>query len=364
MKRRSGGFSLIEVLITLVILAIVIEAAGALFNSILGLFKAQARSVESNTQNLVGLEMMRKDVEHAGFGLPWDMDGVGYTECTANPHSLNGTSPNPPKAVDIAKGGEFNGSDYLVIRSAGVAGNRASGKWTTLYFVNSTATGDVRSWSSPGSVDDLATTDRVIVLTAGSAAANPKVLRHNGTSAVRQLSAVKTDNNFFPLDNTTTNIVYGITDGASSGRPFNRADFYIDSAARPPYCAPNTGTLVKAVLNPADNGFSVMPLLDCVADMQVYFGADFLGNGTVTYTDNIASMTTPAQERAQLREVRIFLLVQEGRRDANYTHPDATIQVGDNLVIPSAFLKTQNVSAYRQYRWRVYSLGTMLNSLR
>ena len=79
-----------------------------------------------------------------------------------------------------------------------------------------------------------------------------------------------------PGEPYSANIVYGI-DNVIPVRPFNRAEYYIQSAAAVPQrCAPNTGVLVKAVVAHDGTGTTptLLPLLDCVADMQVVYGLD------------------------------------------------------------------------------------------
>ena len=80
----------------------------------------------------------------------------------------------------------------------------------------------------------------------------------------------------------SANIVYGI-DNVIPVRPFNRAEYYIDNTAVPQRCAPNTGVLVKAVVahDAAGTTPTLLPLLDCVADMQVVYGLDNNADGAV-----------------------------------------------------------------------------------
>ncbi len=109
--------------------------------------------------------------------------------------------------------------------------------------------------------------------------------------------------------------------------PFNRADYYVStSVTRPGRCAPGTGILMKAVVNQLDGGFSgsSLPLLDCVADMQVvtYLDTDLNGQAETPSTGlSVAAGPGAAQTiRDQLKEVRVYILAHEGQRDTSYTH--------------------------------------------
>ncbi|MGZ8474331.1 MAG: PilW family protein, partial [Candidatus Deferrimicrobiaceae bacterium] len=118
-----------------------------------------------------------------------------------------------------------------------------------------------------------------------------------------------------------------------------------------------TGVLVKAVVAHDASGTTPtpLPLFDCVADMQVVYGLDNNADGSVdTWTDTLDTLGTPhtaADIRAQLVEVRVHILAQEGQRDDSYTTPSNTIFVGSQGVG-----RDFSVSAYRNYRWKQYSI--------
>ena len=137
-------------------------------------------------------------------------------------------------------------------------------------------------------------------------------------------------------------------------RPFNRAEYYIDNTAVPQRCAPNTGVLVKAVVahNASGTTPTLLPLIDCVADMQVVYGLDNNADGAVeAWSSDISVGMTAADIRTQLAEVRVHLLAQEGQRDDSYTTPSNTIFVGSQGVG-----RNFDVSGYRNYRWKLYSI--------
>ena len=95
---------------------------------------------------------------------------------------------------------------------------------------------------------------------------------------------------FVPAEPYSANIIYGI-DNVQPVRPFNRADYYIDNASVPQHCAPNTGVLVKAVVahDAAGTTPTLLPLLDCVADMQVVYGLDNNADGVGRIVDRTTS---------------------------------------------------------------------------
>jgi hypothetical protein len=166
---------------------------------------------------------------------------------------------------------------------------------------------------------------------------------------------------FDPDDAFQTNIVYGIGPMATTRFPFNRADYYIvDNPLYPTprHCAPITGTLVKSVVRHSDGALdNPLPLLDCVADMQVVYGyKNNPSDNIVVWTPDLAGLfpagpNAAADIRSKLVEVRVHILAQSGQRDDSYTYPTTAIPVGSEVGIHSV-----DVSAHRNYRWKVYTI--------
>ena len=79
MVKRQEGFSLIELMITMVVFLLAIAAASNVFTGLLTQFKQQSKIAETNIEGAVGLEILRRDLESAGYGVPWnvEIDGDG-----------------------------------------------------------------------------------------------------------------------------------------------------------------------------------------------------------------------------------------------------------------------------------------------
>jgi prepilin-type N-terminal cleavage/methylation domain-containing protein len=359
MNRRNAAFTLIELMIAMAIVMLVLYAAINFFIVSVRQYKVQTKITETNVEGILGLELFRQDLENLGYGLPWNNLG-NYTEKTGNGSALNDGNGIAPRAVVSINGGggiTVNNSDYLVIKSARVGMSDAAGKWTTL-----TQAGAKRQWTPLS--ENLANTDYVIVLAVGSTDANRRSLV-NPTSPYTTYGAVSSAA-FLPVDPYSANIVYGI-DNVIPVRPFNRAEYYIDSSAVPQRCAPNTGVLVKAVVAHDSPGSTptLLPLLDCVADMQVVYGMDTNGDGVVdnTYSDDISVGMTAADIRAQLVEVRVHILAQEGERDDSYAYPYDNVTVGSGGAgrafnfTSFGFTSSGNVmNNFKHYRWKVYNI--------
>lgn len=74
MDKREEGFTLIELMITMVIFVLVIAGASSIFTGLLTQFKQQSKITETNIEGAVGLEILRRDLESAGYGLAWNVE--------------------------------------------------------------------------------------------------------------------------------------------------------------------------------------------------------------------------------------------------------------------------------------------------
>ncbi len=349
-RRREGGFTLIEVLITLAILVIVLGAASTLFVNLMRAYKQQSKIAETSMEGLLGLEVLRRDIQHAGFGLPWNGDtGTGEATGGGNATACNAASnTDPPRAIQGVDASGTATCDYLVVRAANVGVTAASGKWTTLAFGPAT-----RQWNSP--FEDLADTDRVIVVSPGIDNMTFRTLVKSAGAFATTFDSLA---GYAPGDTTQTYLVYGLHSVDTLRMPFNRADYYVDTTSVPVHCAPNTGVLVKAVVN-QDNGTlsPIYPLLDCVRAVQYRFGLDPDGDGNLDWAlAGGLSGKTAHEIRDQVKTVEVLVLAHDGQRDPKYVHPTApgtTINVGG-----------VSVGVDVHYRWRLYRMTVEPLSLR
>ncbi len=391
MIKREAGFTLVELMITMVVFVFFIAAASQVFTGLLTQFKQQSKIAETNIEGIIGLEIMRQDLEQAGYGLPWNLNGASYQEVVAEPvtpwfdcdfndgppnNPARGTdvagASNPPGAFRSGNGYGLNGSDVLVIKAINVARNDTCEKWTTLMASPFTSPYNPREWTP--ATENLSPNDRVIVLRPGTTDANGRTLVVNVVNFSTTFSSI-TSSPWPPTDPAETRLVYGVADSnvVSLRMPFNRADFYVrrPTTNMPQRCAPsnNIGILYKGTVNHADGLLTELPLLDCVADMQVVYRRDTNGDGTIDNVTNDISALTAQQIRDQIKEVRVYILAHEGQRDPNYTYPT------NPVVLPAApdpgagagstfNFNTYGITNWQNYRWKVYTLVVAPNNLK
>jgi prepilin-type N-terminal cleavage/methylation domain-containing protein len=382
-----AGFTLIELLITMVIFILVIAAGSQIFTGLLTQFKQQSKIAETNIEGIVGLEILRRDIEHAGYGLPWNMPSdTTYTEAnstiicgSANPSNYNDAAPNAPRATVSGNNNCTSNSDYLVIKAVTVATNDPSSKWTELVYCSTCSTtcpspysffsANVcyRDWSS--SAENLTSSDLVAVIYPGATPLTERLLKAN-SGAFSATSFGSIDSSWLPTSaSDNIRIVYGLRgSGNAPERPFNRADYYISTSNVPRRCAPNTGVLEKATMD-YNGGFNQWPLLDCVADMQAIYRRDTNGDGTIdNVTDDISALTAQ-QIRDQVKEMRVYILAHEGQYDRNYTYSNSTITIptapDPGAGLGSTFdFNARGITNWQNYRWKLYTLVVKPNNLR
>lgn len=412
---NNSGFTLVEMIIVTAIFMVVIMITGDAFKTILSQNAKLYKNEESNIEGMVGLEMFRHDLEQGGFGLPYSYQtqGITYTEAGYAPANGLNDAPNgvprayvaidnQPASSDSSNtnGGTYGvlaGTDYLAIKATSVGGNDASQKWT--YLTYSSTGKAANTWPS----GNFQSGDKIIMLrrTFQNSSYSNQLAYDTTTPSIYWVGFSKSGYvpAFSPVLPAEVFYVYGITSGSDVGMPFNRVDYFVatpsgSNSQVPASCAPsgNVGILYRASVNHKSTSpggkLTYVPILDCVADMQVVFGwnlADASGNivtdptltgsGQIdTWSNSDGSVTSgsialpsstyvhdtilanPDHIRTKLKIVKVYILAQNGRKDPNYTSP-ATINIGDpgevSLTRPGGYLLTPSML---NYRWKVYRL--------
>ncbi len=418
---NNKGFTLVEMIIVTAIFMVVIMITGDAFKTILDQTMKLYKSEESNIEGVVGLEMFRHDLEQAGFGLPYSyqLSGITYTEAGYAPaNGYNDAPSGVPRAFvagnNLAATSDGNGSDggtygilagtdYLTIKATSVGMTDASQKWT--YLTYSSSGKPAKSWPS----GNFKAGDKVIMLRRSfqDSGYSNQLVYDTTTPSIYWVGYTYSQSGyaeaFSPVLPSEVFYVYGISSGSDVGMPFNRADYFVatpssgSTAQVSPTCAPNTtGILYKASVNHKSTSpggkLTYMPILDCVADMQVVFGwnlADLSGSvvtdpaltggGPVDTWSNAdgssysTDLTLPASDyiqntilkdpghiRTKLKVVKIYILAQNGRKDPSYTSPSAIFY--DDPANPAGVNSLTRPTGYpisaamRNYRWKVYRL--------
>jgi len=377
---KDKGFTLVELVVVMGMFVIIMLVISSSFEKILQTAGHQVKSAETSTEGIVGLEMLRSDLEHAGFGLFWHFPPTYvptsvYNEMTDSPVSgvdYEALKDSKPRAVVVRN--TPAGGAYLVIKSTRVALHDTAKKWSYVDYLPA----EVRSWG--GAADDFVAGETVITLnnTFTTAGAPDKILAMKSSDnswyyACGNPPVQPPDIAFKPGDASQLFVAYGVDPGGSTLRmPYNRADYYIRRPAPndanykiPESCNPGTGILFKGVVRQSDGKIAEYPLLNCVADMQVDFELGSVDNNSTTSPFQAQLFTGDASDiRDQLKNVYVSILAQEGKKDRNYSYPNDTIQVGNpGTLRNSAWMSTTFGTDWRNYRWKVYTIAVHLKNL-
>lgn len=279
-----GGFTLVELMIVLVISLYVLYAASQMMTALMMQFKQQSKIAETSLEGVVGLDILRRDMHNAGFGIPHhlcrpkycaggvysDTTDFGYNETvSAFQLSPNYTAASPTLHAALRDSTEdFNSPpmgrgfprpitatvapidiigdadatvkrrDYLVVRSMLVDDNLAAGKftWRTESIPDNT-------WS-PASMNMRTSSDAVLLLDGSPDGRMGLYVSNNGkdwfstpfnaTDYKRVMSSTSPNPGYTPEDDGSLYIVYGGIESTQGDRPprpmrvpFNRADYYV-----------------------------------------------------------------------------------------------------------------------------------------
>lgn len=402
---NNKGFTLVEMIVAMAIFMGIMIMATYGFERVLVGTGQQTKSAQSNFEGVVGLEMLRYDVEHAGYGLPWDF--LNYaSNSEIQFQNLGGTANKeldvganvPVAGIDAASlnavytddihafsagtatkevGGtavshSAGGPDYLVMRSVISALDDATSKWTYVNYSGNT-TGNYSKMKEWDSSEDLTSADRFITIrsTFTTSGEQNKTLLMDGSNFEVSVSAggdLPAGDAFKPADAAQVVVAYGIRSASESAlrMPYNRTDFFVSRPTdkMPQWCNPGTGILYKTMVDHGTGEFGPpYPLLECIGDLQVEFEYDEDEDGDAVILPPALLNTHTAHEiRSHLKNVRIYILTHEGKMDRGYNYPKDSIHVGDpnNLlsgrILTSSDMASMFTADWRKYRWKIYTM--------
>jgi hypothetical protein len=351
--------TLVELMVTLAVILVVIASASTAYLKLLGGFKVQGKLSDTQLDALYGFELLRYDVQMAGYGLPYGPSPMCfYNEASTSPASNFNDAANPPcipRAFRFSNNTGSNGSDVLVIKSAVARLNSTTRKWSMMY--RDGANCRVKSWST--SDLNFVTGEKIVAILGGQTRA---LLPSPLNTANWKLTFV--DNNCTGLPSPAAgvvNLLYGV-DNSTAGSPlmpFNRVDYYLATPSTtsdmPTRCFPGSFVFYRATINQsgaAAGARNPEPLIDCALDFQVAFGRDRDGDGGVETWDSNSTLTA-SQISTQLRELRVFVLYHEGGKDDNFRY-SGSLNLGDAQTgVLSSFAPAGDAT---RYRWKVAKL--------
>jgi prepilin-type N-terminal cleavage/methylation domain-containing protein len=358
-KGGMGGFSgqkgvtLTELLVVLAIFSIVIAGVYAVYVTQVKHTTREHRVAESEMELDIIKNFMERDIAMAGYGLADD-----YSPCTFAPTAVSATDGNP---------------DILTLMGTAL-GSLSRGAQSWSYITSDDISPPTfKTWGDAR--EDIQGGDRIIyiepntksLLTSGGCP-DPTAWRFTYTPPPSSPTTVR------------GNLVYGLYNYSAgiteATQPYYAVRYYIGSGTSPSTCAGGTNSLLRAESRTSAAPSSGDPVLDCVRDLQVAFGLDTNDDGDIDCWDNggtrTATYTDIRDFRKRLKQVRVYMLVQIGRRDPDrevYTAGvDDTFRVGDASLVAcdggTVGWDVTLTAEQRWYRWRVVSLSITPRNLR
>lgn len=353
----AAGVGLIEILFSLAIFSVLMGAIYASFVTQTRQMTTQYRIAEAEMEIGIAKGIIERDLMMAGYGLAdsYDFDNDGIQNFTPKPAFATLTTALP---------------DRLYLQATGLSmRSRASQAWS--YFSAVPGTVRYQSWSDPREnlrTDTITNNRDAMILIEPS---TKKLLAQGGNWLFRfdgYSSAVQTVSGSTALTNPQVGTVaYGLELAGDSNptppsQPYYTVKYYRSTTSIPGGCAPGTFDLMRAESDRTGNPTGGDRILSCVLDFQVAFGLDTNDDGVLDFwDDNGAQLAGYSSDlaRKRLKQIRVYILTQYGKREEGYTYSLDKVRVGEGTTIGRDMDLT---TEQRRYRWKLLTLfGTMRN---
>ncbi len=307
--KNNKAFTLIELLVTMVIILVIGAAIYFTYDILLKGFKGESKNIESELENVVGLELLRLDIEHAGYGLAKDLSNKAIELNDTNKEivirsTLNNTNKSTLGYVI------FNCPDISTELDAALnVDNREDPSITQFVLTN---------------IDGL----------------------FKGFLSISANCPEKGYLIGFPVEfnGISPENGCGSTPPAPGEQFCNIIQYTLSSDQPLSTCNPNTYNLLRKAGGNALSGSGGEPLISCVADFVV---RGKLEDGSII---SDTTTLTASDIRNKLKQVNIYILRHEGRKDPKYHYN------GSSITIDGITFDLSGISDYTHYRWKVLKI--------
>ena len=335
--KGNKGLSVVELVITMFIVLLVLSGAYFTYTNLLRGFKQETISVETEIEKLVGTELLRLDLEHAGYGI-----GIDEPFFPIEWHD------NPV----LGNYDRYMEGKELIVRATLNNTNKKTYGWILM-----------KCSSTSDTLEDSIIIDNRLDKTNNSIVILDDRKNIASTSTdVKLTDTCPKEGVFlgFPIDRDYVNRTgkfdcrYQICHAVNY--TFSRSNSLKD-------CNPNTKNLLR----------EGKPILDCVADMKLQYWLDTDQDGKIDKIgsspieldndhldtsknsdfvdlDGDGKITSP-EVRKQIKLISIYLLMQDGKKDPQFTFnaPTGYVKTQDNV-------KLKLPPDFKHYRWKVIKI--------
>lgn len=345
---NSKGFSLVEVMITVFILAVVVALTVPAYKRIVDGIGTVSSSEDAKIDNLLALETIRLDLEHVGTG-------IGLNEATA---PISYVEPAAPPVIP--------NSPVLNLNSTLVNSNQATLGWAVISCTVGTAPNLITAGDYiVDQREDTTNTDLVLLDSSENYITNTNGANYNCPDAATS---------GFPDGTPVLYTAFPNSNGADAcATGFCTQIQYRLGAAQPlETCAVGTRNLIRAV-----GGAAGDTLVNCVAGFRVRFDIDTNENGTIQAPgeDDIASLAaggagTPLQIMNRVKNIDMYILVQVGKEDRSL-NSNPTLRIDDSLGNAIVDFRRaadggdgdwDGITNPQNYRWKIFKVSGKPNN--
>ena len=346
--KREEGFSLIETLVSMAIFSLM---SAAVYSTYMSQVKHTAREYQLARSEMdinIAKGIMERDLMMAGLGLATDFSVL-----------LNAATLNLVAETRAIAATNAIASDGLVLMGTalGIEALAPQG-WTA----SEGAALPLKVWVDEPR-DNPQNGDRMVVLDPDM----KRVLNAVPYSYGLGISGLPQGALAYGLAGATA--ILGATD-----LPHYWVRYALYAPSEPDiYCAAGTFSLGRAETRKRDNvppipaappspsgswgwpASGARPMLPCVLNMQVSFGLDTDEDNDVDVWDEggmAAAGLSAVALNDQIKQIRVYLLVQASDRDINYSHP-LSVLVGDSDLGTGITVALDQAKQQEQYRWEL-----------
>ncbi len=304
MFNNNKGLTLVEILVTMVIILVILSAIYFTYDTILKGFKKETKSIESELQSVIGIELLRLDIEHAGYGLAKDLDN---------------------KPIELS-------NNILDIRSTINNTNKE-----TIGYVVVNCPDTTSSWKNHIISDEREDKSAKYI--------NFLDLDKNFKGFVKATDPCPAKGYLigFPVDFDGTSPPNGCgSTPPKSGEQFcNLIEYKLSNTQPLQTCNPDTRNLIRKVGQNANGE----PLIPCVSEWLVKIK---LKDGTILYD---TSSLTAQNIRKKVEQIIIYLVLQEGRKSLKPQFNQNKLSIdGINFYLT-------DLRDYQYYKWKLIKVG-------
>lgn len=333
--QNKKAFTVIELLVAIAITSVLLAAVYFTYNNLFKKSKYETYIAEAEIEKTIGLDLIRLDIEHAGFGI---------TDVETCPTVRFGTSfPSPSDCDDDLSFSQ----NALVIRSMINNTNQKEIGWV---YVDCTS----GAWptGAPSLIDERMdnTNNNLIFIdaTSGNFAATGTFGTCPGTGIYLA----------YPYDSLTN------MDNCVDLQYCHRIVYKLSSTTED-YCHPSTRSLLRGIDGTASSGGN--PILHCIGGMEVKVDIDTDSDGItdLEYQDfsvldiNGDGVVASDEIINHLSRVHVYFLMQVGKKDPKFTFPKSTLSINEGGTTVEFDLSSLIGSGYQNYRWKIVKISVV-----